>query len=344
MDDVQGTIFYPLTQGLIDRPEAAHHVAVLNAPLCAELAELADAHLFLQQYFKPRATALQDQGYTVSSTLPGGEEACDYVFAVLPKNAVEAQYLAARGLAALKPGGFLVCAAGNKAGGGRILKMLQHFGLGNLENISKNKMRVVWGRKEECDEEAIHDSVRAGEMQPVLNGDFVSQPGIFGWDKIDRGSDILAQHIPPDLSGRGADFGCGYGYLSRYAAQNCDAVHELVCIDADYRAVRTCQENLKETRDDLTLRFFWEDLTGSVSGVSDLDFIIMNPPFHEGKKTDYDIGLAFIQTAFESLSPGGALWMVANAHLPYENALSERFSSVDKKFEREGFKVFCAIK
>jgi 16S rRNA (guanine1207-N2)-methyltransferase len=54
---------------------------------------------------------------------------------------------------------------------------------------------------------------RAGE-QKILDEQFISRPGVFGWDKADQGSQLLLQHIPRNLSGRGADFGCGYGFLS----------------------------------------------------------------------------------------------------------------------------------
>ena len=40
-----------------------------------------------------------------------------------------------------------------------------------------------------------------------------SQPGVFSWNRIDPGSALLAQTLPA-LSGKGADFGCGVGYLA----------------------------------------------------------------------------------------------------------------------------------
>ena len=78
--------------------------------------------------------------------------------------------------------------------------------------------------------------------------------------------------------------------------------------------------------------------------MKNLDFIVMNPPFHEGKKTNVEIGKAFISNAFEELKSGGILYMVANAHLPYEAVLSEKFSTIEKKFEGQGFKIFAAVK
>ena len=86
------------------------------------------------------------------------------------------------------------------------------------------------------------------------------------------------------------------------------------------------------------MNYAWEDLARAVP-VRDLDFIVMNPPFHEGKKTDSDIGKQFIETASRSLRQGGQLWMVANAGLPYESVLGALFASHEKITEKNGFKV-----
>lgn len=343
MDMAVSTIFYPFEKDLLDRPDADIPVAFFNAQFSPALADF--QRPFVQQYFKPFANILQDQGYHVSSDLPASEGTYGLVMALLPKNAVEAQYLVARALTSLQEGGLFICAADNKSGGNRLKKMLQNFGLSAVQDASKNKARVAWGRKESLDVKSLEMAVEEGDKQSVLAGEFVSQPGIFGWHKIDKGSEILLQYLPNNLSGRGADFGCGYGYLSRHIVQQNNAVKELLCVDADWRAVKACEENIGDlAADDMALRFFWEDLTASVQGVSDLDFIVMNPPFHEGKTTDSDIGKAFIQTAHDALHIGGKLYMVANAHLPYELVLHDRFTECDRLFEGQGFKIFCAIK
>jgi 16S rRNA (guanine1207-N2)-methyltransferase len=70
----------------------------------------------------------------------------------------------------------------------------------------------------------------------------------------------------------------------------------------------------------------------------------MNPPFHEGSSTLPRIGAAFIERAASCLRPGGALWMVANAHLPYEKILAASFSRSDRLRESNGYKVYKAEK
>lgn len=336
------TLFYPLTQGLVPFETERHSCAFLNAQGCEGLEKLGGVSLFLQQYFKPYTLELQDRGLHVSSEITAGDESSDLALVALPKNVLEARYLAAQALRILKPGGTVICAADNKAGGTRIQKMLQEFGCTDVQDFSKNKARVVWGKRAGTLNDAALSALKEGEVQPVLDGEYLSMPGIFGWDKIDKGSEILLQHLPEDLSGQAADFGCGYGYLSRHVLQ-CAGIESLACIDADFRAMKLCQENLKEERA-AQIRYFWEDLTKPLTGLRDLDFIVMNPPFHEGKKTDTAIGTSFIKTAVYTLQPGGKLWMVANAGLPYEDVLASTFSRTENIFEGDGFKVFCATK
>ena len=70
----------------------------------------------------------------------------------------------------------------------------------------------------------------------------------------------------------------------------------------------------------------------------------MNPPFHQGKNIDSDIGADFIKRAAICLKPSGMLYMVANSFLPYEKILEKNFKKFDKVIEQNGFKVLFAQK
>ena len=50
----------------------------------------------------------------------------------------------------------------------------------------------------------------------------------------------------------------------------------------------------------------------------------------------------FIDVAADALLPGGALWLVANAHLPYETSLASRFDAVRVVASARGYKVIEA--
>ena len=77
----------------------------------------------------------------------------------------------------------------------------------------------------------------AGEIVPGL--DAWSQPGIFAWDRIDPGSALLAEHLPP-MKGEGVDLGCGYGALATVALRS-STVTKLKLVDIDRRAIRAAR-------------------------------------------------------------------------------------------------------
>lgn len=345
MNKAYDTLFYAIEAGSLAPPEEGQLVLFANAAPCAGLDFLASSKLTLQQHFKPYVDALTAQGYEVNADLPETQEAFDYVFIAAPKSKPETQYLLARSMKFLRPGGILVCAAANDAGGGRLADFLQTLGIQDICQESKHRARVVWGQApQNPDAGKIAEWIAAGSPQPVLDGRFISVPGLFAWDKIDKGSEILTRYLPADLKGAGADFCCGYGYLADHLLRHNPAITRLVCIDADARAVAACKENIGRMDHPAKKEFLWADLTKSVSGLAGLDWIVMNPPFHEGKAGDVSIGQACIETAAKTLRPGGKLWMVANTMLAYENALKSAFKRFSKEFEGQGYKVFSAEK
>lgn len=333
------TLFYPFRSGVLAYPQSGDAAVFFNAHQHQDLSRFQASGLILQQYFKPYHDALAAQGHAVQTSVEVAEGSQDYALILLPKNKIEAVGLIATAFMALKAGGVLVAAAANKAGGARLVKTLQSFGIGDVLNDTRNKARVVWVKKDGVDEEFCHQCIEAASVRQILDGAFHSWPGIYGWDKMDQGSAFLLQHLPDNLSGKGADFGCGYGVLAHHVLQH-NEVSDFTCFDADWRCLDVAKKNLEAYKN---VGFEWTDLTrDQPSGA--FDFIVMNPPFHEGKTTDSGIGKAFIHGAFKALKAGGSLWMVANRHLPYEHDLSGLFASAQKVAEGQGFKIFCAKK
>ncbi len=299
--------------------------------------------ILCQQYFKPDANRLAQAGYGVLQDIPESGT-YDIVMVCGGKQHKETRFFMARALCLLKPGGTLLCAAAGDMGGKRLKKDLSSVGL-NAREMAKFHARVVWASVQVPPEnEALTGWLKDGAVQNVKIGEasYKSQPGIFGWDKVDKGSALLVAYLPEDLPGNGADFGCGYGYLARHVADKGAGTEELYVIDADARAIAACGDNLSNAG--FPVQALWADLTMAVDGLPSLDWIVMNPPFHEGKATKDSIGQKFIETAAHHLKSGGRLWMVANAHLPYEASLKAHFKSFTKLVEQDGFKVFEARK
>jgi 16S rRNA (guanine1207-N2)-methyltransferase len=159
---------------------------------------------------------------------------------------------------------------------------------------------------------------------------------VFSWDRIDPGTAALIKTLPP-LSGAGADLGCGIGVLA-HAVLAAPAVTRLHLIDIDRRAVDCARRNVSDPRAELA----WADATSA--SLEDLNFVVMNPPFHEAGWETKALGQRFIQTAHQALKKGGTLWMVANLHLPYEGVLEPVFARVQRHDAGGPYKVFEARK
>lgn len=335
------TLYYGLEQcGVTD----TGRTLFLNAQMRDGIDVGVSSDMTCVQWFKTYAHMLASQGRQSAQRvedLPESDHgAYDSAFVLIPKNMIEARYLVARAFQFLKPEGMLYCVATNKAGGTRLQKIVQQFGAEIVQQISKHKSRFVQAIHRDIDGGAVDEAIKVGRVQVIDKTGFTAQAGIYGWDKIDKGSALLLQHIPKDLKGAAADFGCGYGYLLQHLLQQNDAVKTAYAIDADARALDVALINMGG---DARVQYLWEDLTRPKGIPTRLDTIIMNPPFHEGKKADSDIGVAFIKTAAASLKRNGALYMVANNQLPYETVLADVFFSHELIAQGGGFKVFKAV-
>lgn len=327
------TLFLPLEHGDIAPKGRALFLGAAAHPYLKNL----DADLW--QPFKPLATG-------ADSDIP--KEGATYGLALvhLPKQVEEAKYWLALAVERLEEGGILLAAAANDAGGARIEGWFKELGIEST-SYSKNKSRAVWGMKH--GEPAILKNWKdGGAVRAKDIGDgliFETQPGLFSWDRIDPASRLLMAHFPPALAGKVADFGCGTGYLSYRALENYSKITSLTLVEADARALACARKNLENVRAGREIQAFWHDATKKLSDPSlQFDHILMNPPFHMGKKTDIAIGTSFLATAAGHLKKNGALSLVANVHLPYEPVLDTLFKNVKQVAVENGFKILRAIK
>jgi 16S rRNA (guanine1207-N2)-methyltransferase len=304
--------------------------------------------LVCEQGFKPDADALRDAGLDVRAPDDVDQyrdERWPLVLVLPPRQRDEARALFAEALSRLRPGGVLVASMANDAGARSGEADLASIA-GPLASRSKNKCRVFWTQAGGAGEaaRALAAQWRALDApRTILGGRYVSRPGVFAWDRIDSASALLVDHLPPDLQGRAADLGAGFGFLSAELMRRCEGIHALDVYEADWRALELARSNLAGFAPRVTLDFRWHDVT---AGLPDrYDTIVTNPPFHAQVRGERpDIGRAFIAAAAEALVPGGRLWLVANRHLPYEEVLDARFGPARLVAQRGGFKVVEAVK
>lgn len=292
--------------------------------------------------FVPRDLAVVARDAVQLSPLMPGAQALEDVRAeslsgmamLAPPGTVERRYTMARSLLALKPGAVLRVMALNKKGGSRLKDELKAFGCEPVGDARQHYKIYDCVRPETL--APMDEVLAAGALQVVAETGLWSQAGVFSWNKVDAGSRLLAEAMPA-LTGRGADLGAGIGYLSKRAL-GAAGVSQLTLVDIDRRAVAAARKNVTDGR----AKFLWEDVRDC--GLQGLDFVIMNPPFHEAGMEDQPLGQQFVEAAAGALRTGGVCYMVANKHLPYEATLKGRFGQVRLMQEAEGYKLFEARK
>lgn len=289
------------------------------------------------QVFDPPGDALQ-----ISPLIPGSaalesvaEGSVDSVMIYAPPGVLERRYVLALALKALKTGARLDVMAPKDKGGSRLTNELEAFDVEVGESAKAHHRRCVVLKPAALT--GVGEAIAAGAPRVVPGLEAWSQPGIFAWNRIDPGSALLAQHVGP-LTGAGADLGCGYGALATVALRNA-AVTSLRLIDLDRRAIEAARKNVT----DLRATFEWADAR-TLDAAGDLDFIVTNPPFHDGGTEDKRLGQAFIQKAAAMLKKGGLMWLVANRHLPYEADLNAAFKRVRPVADSGGYKLFETVK
>lgn len=257
------------------------------------------------------------------------------------KDRDETLFLMAMAFDSMTADGRLVMALPNNGGAPRYQKELAAAGC-TVNHLSKHKCRVIWTDKgSRPSVNTLLGWRQLGLQRPITATPFVAQSGIYGSQKIDAGSMLLARHFPTRLRGKVADLGAGWGYLAHELAQKCRGVRSIDLFEADARALDCARQNLATIPCELS--YHWHDVTTGV-GEGSYDAVVMNPPFHTGLATDVGLGRAFISTAAQALKTRGELWMVANSHLPYETTLDEQGLSWKIIDQTPAFKVIAARK
>jgi len=337
------TLFLPLSEGHLAWP--ASGALFLRARAGVPLQAGSWPGLVCHQTFAPDAAALERLRLRMlTDELDTATQKFPLVLILPPRQRDEARALLARALRLTERGGRIVACMSNDEGARSGEADLERI-VGPLTTLTKNKCRVFWSAPldQPHDDALVEEWLRLDAVRPIADGRFVSRPGVFAWDRIDVASQLLAEHLPSDLAGRAADLGAGFGYLSVELLQRCARIAALDLYEAERRALDLARRNLAALESRAAIRYCWHDVT---AGLTDrYDVIVCNPPFHTHARADRpDIGRRFIATAAQSLLPGGRLWLVANRHLPYEQALGAGFERVRIVTQQHGFKIVEALR
>lgn len=191
---------------------------------------------------------------------------------------------------------------------------------------------------------------RGGEVTPIatvlLRGRqlrLLQDDRIFARGRLDPATELLAGvfEIPPGAAV--LDLGSGSGVLGILAAL-LEPSSRVWLVDSDPLAVEVSRRNAALNHaPNVTahLSDLLADLLAEYPGQT-FDVVLMNPPFHQGRRADRSLGERFIRAGGDALRPGGTIYVVCNRFLRYEPTLEQVAGPVRELAGDRRYKVLAA--
>lgn len=171
-----------------------------------------------------------------------------------------------------------------------------------------------------------------------------SKPGLFGWEKIDQGSELLMDTAESYFASRARpkcvlDLGCGYGYLT-LRTSDWPGLEVRHATDNNAAAIACATENFNQSQ--LAVVVTPDDCGSKIT--SFFDCILCNPPFHQGFSVDSGLTTKFLKNSAERLTHNGVALFVVNQFIGIEKKATRYFKRVDTLASDKQFKVLALYK
>lgn len=168
---------------------------------------------------------------------------------------------------------------------------------------------------------------------------FYSKPGVFGWEKIDRGSQLLVSTVAEVCKyiksvDSMIDLGCGWGYLMLATADM--PIARRVATDNNVAAVEAARHNFAQQQ--LDVECVVDDCAAHIR--ERFDLIVCNPPFHQGFSTGDQITLKFLKAAARLSRRSTRAVFVVNQFIPLDKLAADYFSQMRVMASADGFTVY----
>lgn len=208
------------------------------------------------------------------------------------------------------------------------LNWLEQHSQGYQQYRIEKKARLIRLKNPQCEEPKL-----TGYQHHRLT--LTALPGVFARNKLDIGSSVLLPFLE-QIDGKViCDLGCGNGLLALLIKQRRPEAR-VIATDDSKMATRAAEHNAKANQ--LTLEVRHGNALQQVP--EPLDWVVCNPPYHDGHKELTNIAITMFRQAAKKLKPCGKLLLVANRHLPYKRELKKHFHKVELLSTDAKFVVF----
>ena len=268
----------------------------------------------------------------------------DVACLVIPKGKEVARRLVRLSAWALQPEGKLYI-AGPKRGGikGLIAYVKELFGGVELETYGGGCRAAMAVRPADLELEVLSDDfvLREAEAWGRI-WRFYTRPGMFAWEGLDEGTRLLLEVLELNPHDHVLDLGCGSGLVGVVAAHEAPE-GRVVLVDVSASALEAAQRTLRLYKlpcERVEVRY--SDIIDAVRDEK-FDVVATYPPVHQGWGTEREVALQFVRDAPKVLRPGGRLYVVGAAGLPYKRLLRELFGNVEVLADTGSHQVYRAV-
>ncbi|MFD1259938.1 class I SAM-dependent methyltransferase [Entomomonas asaccharolytica] len=254
----------------------------------------------------------------------------------LSKSKELTEYLLQALAASTEQQGLLYLVGEKKAGIERAAKQLAHYG--KTRKLDSARHCQLW-------QVQINEAISAPQLADfaqsytVNNLTISSFAGVFSHGHLDKGSQLLIQHLDKIPAGKILDFGCGAGVIGALLKQRYPQ-STVYLQDVDVFAIASSEQTLNNNN----LQAITITGDGIAASPKGLTAIITNPPFHQGIQTNYQTTEQLLHYAIDHLVKGGELRLVANSFLKYQPLIEQTFGNCQILAESNGFKIYRACK
>ncbi|PHM72045.1 16S rRNA (guanine(1207)-N(2))-methyltransferase RsmC [Xenorhabdus sp. KJ12.1] len=260
---------------------------------------------------------------------------CDTLIYYWPKSKQEARFQL-RSLFSILPVGTNIFIVGENRSGVRSVDKLME-GIVTFRKVdTARRCSLFYGQLEQqvqFDQNNWWHSYQVGDT--IVN----TLPGVFSQDDLDVGSRLLLSTFDKPISGNLLDIACGSGVLAAVLGKNNPDL-SLTLSDVNAAAITSSKATLKANKLEGNV------VTSNVYSAIEEKFnwIVSNPPFHDGLKTSMAAADDMIRMAPNYLKSGGKFRIVANSFLPYADLLDSAFGSHEVLAQTGKFKIYQATK